>query len=183
MAILSLWHTKAVVKMIGKELKNIAFIANIIAQVAMLASLIYNLVTSSGLWYINLSLLVLSIAYFIFTIIKHVKDIKKTTKKEIKRIIKWSIRVLKVFPITIAIYGLLIASSNLTPITLISPILITAMWIFDVLINIAYLIIEAKIDLFLDCVAEDLGDTPFPGKIIRETTEKLPNHTPTSPKF
>ena len=57
------------------------------------------------------------------------------------------------------------------------------MWIFDVLINIVYLIIETKIDLFLDCVTEDLGDAPFLGKIIREATEKLPNHTPTHPQF
>lgn len=186
MALISFWHTKAAIKMIGKELKTIAFIANIIAQITMLVSLTYNLITTSGLWYINLPLLVLSIAYSIFTIVDHIKEIKKETKNEIKKVFRWAKWVkciLKAFPIVIALYDLFIASSNLTPITLISPIVITAMWLFNILLNIVYLVIETKVDLFLDCIVEDLGDTPFIGKIICEATEKLPNNTPQNPKF
>ena len=73
---LFLGHTKAAIKLIGNELKTFAFIANIIAQVTMLGYLSYNLITSSGLWYINLALLLLTLAYFSFTIVVQVKEVK-----------------------------------------------------------------------------------------------------------
>ena len=172
---LMLGHTKAAIKIIGKEFKNIAFIANIITQLAMLGYLVYNLISSSGLWYINLALLVLSLSYFTFTIICHTQEIKKETKKEVKAIHKWIKRVLKAFPISIAIYSLSLAASNLTPIALISPIIIAVGWLLDISINIIYLIIVSRIDLICEGLAADFGDTLFIGKYVRQATGKASN--------
>ena len=174
---LFLGHTKAAIKLIGNELKTFAFIANIIAQVTMLGYVSYNLMTSSGLWYINLALLLLTLAYFSFTIVVQVKEVKKDTQQTVTRVVQWTRRILKLFPISVALYSLFLASSNLTPVALISPIIITVAWLLDVLINLVYLIIEARATLLLDCLAEDFEKWPVIGNWARQ----LANNDHTEP--
>ena len=179
---LFLGHTKAAIKLIGNELKTFAFIANIIAQVTMLGYLSYNLITSSGLWYINLALLLLTLAYFSFTIVVQVKEVKKDTQQTVTRIVQWTRRILKLFPISVALYSLFLASSNLTPVALISPIIITVAWLLDVLINLVYLIIEARATLLLDCLAEDFEKWPVIGNWARQLANN-PDHTEPNEKM
>ena len=156
-------HTKASIKLIVNELKSFSLIANFIAQLATIGYLSYNLITQSGLWYINLALLVLALSYFIFTLVCYVKEVKKEVQNEVKLFLKWSKRVIKLFPIGVAIYSLFLAASNLTPIALISPIVITVTWLLDVLINILCLIVEARFSLILESLAEDVGHWPIVG--------------------
>ena len=170
---LFLGHTKAAIKLIGEELKTFAFIANLIAQFTMIAYLSYNLITSAGLWYINLALLVLS-----FTLINRIHEIKKETRKEIKSILKWSKRVLKLFPITIALYSLSLATTNLTPVALISPIIITVAWLLDIIINVLYLVIEARASLIMDSLAEDFERWPVVGSWARQLANNPGNNEP-----
>ena len=179
---LFLGHTKAAIKLIGNELKTFAFIANIIAQVTMLGYLSYNLITSSGLWYINLALLLLTLAYFSFTIVVQVKEVKKDTQQTVTRVVQWTRRILKLFPISVALYSLFLASSNLTPVALISPIIITVAWLLDVLINLVYLIIEARATLLLDCLAEDFEKWPVIGNWARQLANN-PDHTEPNEKM
>jgi hypothetical protein len=163
-------------------LKTFAFIANIIAQVTMLGYLSYNLITSSGLWYINLALLLLTLAYFSFTIVVQVKEVKKDTQQTVTRVVQWTRRILKLFPISVALYSLFLASSNLTPVALISPIIITVAWLLDVLINLVYLIIEARATLLLDCLAEDFEKWPVIGNWARQLANN-PDHTEPNEKM
>ena len=168
---LFLGHTKAAIKLIINELKSFAFIANSITQLATMGYLSYNLITNK-LWYINIPLLVLALSYFIFTFVCYVKEVKKDTQKEVKAFLKWTKRGLKLFPIGIAIYSLFLATSNLTPIALISPIIITVGWLLDVLINILCLIVEARFSLVLDCLVEDVGHWPVIGNWANQLANK-----------
>ena len=172
---LFLGHTKAAFRLIGEELKTFAFIANLIAQITMLGYLTYNLITSSGLWYINLALLVISLVYFTFSIITRVKEVQKKTQAEVKRALKWTKRVLKLYPIGIALYSLFLATSNLTPIALISPIVITVAWLLDIIINVLYLIIEARATLIMDSLAEDFQRWPVVGNWARQLANNQDN--------
>ena len=160
---LFLGHTKAAIKLIGEELKTFAFIANLIAQLTMIAYLSYNLITSTGLWYINLTLLVLSLAYISFTFVTRMKEVNKEICKDIKKVLKWTIRVLKLFPISIALYSLSLATTELTPVALIAPIIITVAWLLDIIINVLYLVIEARASLIVNSLVEDIGKWPFVG--------------------
>ena len=175
---LFLGHTKAAIKLIGEELKTFAFIANLIAQFTMLAYLSYNLITSAGLWYINLALLVLSLAYLAFSLITRIKEVKKETQKEVRCIIRWVKRVIKLFPITIALYSLSLATSNLTPVALISPIIITVAWLLDIIINVLYLVIEARASLIMESFAEDVEKWPFVGNWARQMAYNSSNNEP-----
>ena len=160
---LFLGHTKAAIKLIGEELKTFAFIANLIAQLTMIAYLSYNLITSTGLWYINLTLLVLSLAYISFTFVTRMKEVNKEICKDVKNVLKWTIRVLKLFPISIALYSLSLATTELTPVALIAPIIITVAWLLDIIINVLYLVIEARASLIVNSLVEDIGKWPFVG--------------------
>ena len=175
---LVLGHTKAAFKLIGDELKTFAFIASIIAQVTMLGYLTYNLIAPAGLWYINLALLVLSLAYFAFTLVARIKEVKSQAKKEVRRIVKWTKRVLKLYPIGIALYSLLLAPTNLTPIALISPIIITVAWLLDIIINVLYLVIEARASLIMDSLAEDFERWPVVGNWARQLANNPGNTQP-----
>jgi hypothetical protein len=175
---LFLGHTKAAIKLIGNELKAFAFIANLIAQVTMIGYLSYNLITSSGLWYINLSLLILTLAYLAFTIVVQVKEVKKGTQKTFTRVIQWARRILKLFPIGVAFYSLSLATSNLTPVALISPIIITVMWLLDIIINVLYLVIEARASLIMDSLAEDFERWPVIGNWARQLANNSNDNEP-----
>ena len=172
---LFLGHTKAAFRLIGEELKTFAFIANLIAQITMLGYLSYNLITKAGLWYINLALLVISLVYFTFTIITRLKEVQKKTQAEVKRALKWTKRVLKLYPIGIALYSLFLATSNLTPIALISPIVITVAWLLDIIINVLYLVIEARASLIMDSLAEDFQRWPVVGNWARQLANNQDN--------
>lgn len=169
---LFLGHTKAAVKMIGAEFKQIAFISNIATQVVMLGYLLYTLIAPIGLWYINAALLTLSLAYLVFTLYSNYVTINKEAKQTVKSIYKWTKRVLKLFPLGIAVYSLFLAPNNLTALSLISPIVITVGWLLDVLISILYSILESRLDLLMEGIAADLGSIPFVGKYVKEATGK-----------
>ena len=169
---LFLGHTKAAVKMIGAEFKQIAFLFNIATQAVMLGYLIYALIAPIGLWYINTALLVLSLAYLVFTLYTNYASVKKEAKQTVKSIYKWIKRVLKLFPLGIAVYSLFLAPSNLTALSLISPIAITVGWLMDILITILYSILESRLDLLMEGITADLGSIPFVGKYVKEATGK-----------
>ena len=169
---LFLGHTKAAVKMIGAEFKQIAFIANMITQLAMLGYLTYAWIVNTGIWYVNAALLAVSVGYFIFTICTHFSNIKKETKKSIQSTFKWIKRILKLFPLSIALYSLFLAPNHLTALSLISPIVITVAWLLDVLITILYHVLESRLDLLMEGIAADLGNIPILGKKVKEATGK-----------
>ena len=167
---LILGHTKAALKMITDELKAFAFIFNIVAQATMVVYLTYNLIASTGLWYVNAALLVLSLFSLTLTIIARFNEVKKKTQKDIKNIIRWAKRILKLLPIGIALYSLFLAPYHLTPLALISPIVITVTWLLEILINFLYKLIISRKDLFFAGIEIDFGDKMFVGKYASQLT-------------
>ncbi len=166
-------RTKAAVMLIWNQFKSIGLIFGIATHVLTIAYLTINLFTNTGLWYINAILLALAVVNAAFAIYFefHERAAKKL-KKTVSSIYRWSKRVLKLFSLGITFYGLFLATTNLTPLSLISPILIAVAWLFDVLLAIICLVIESKVDFLLEAITADLKPIPLIGKEVQKITHK-----------
>ena len=168
-----LGHTKAAVTLIWNEIKRIGFICGIAAHLFTIVYLITTFFTDTGLWYVNAILLALAIANAIFAIYfdKHEKEAKKL-KKTVTTTYQWARRAIKLFTLGVTLYGLFLIPNNLNPFSLICPICIAAFWLFDVLIAIICMVVEARIDYILEGLAADFGELPLVGKYVKEGTGK-----------
>ena len=168
-----LGRTKAAIMLIWNEFKNIGLIFGIASHALTIGYLIITLFTNTGLWYVNGILLTLAVVNAAFAIYFELyeKSAKKL-KKTVSAVYKWSKRTIKLFTLGITFYGLFLATTNLTPLSLISPILIAVAWLLDVLIAIICMVIEAKLDYILEAITADLKHIPLIGKEVQKLTHK-----------
>ena len=57
-------YTKAAIKQVGEDFKKVDFARNIITQVIYLLYLVYAMIFDNGIFAVNITLFVLSAAYF-----------------------------------------------------------------------------------------------------------------------
>ena len=152
-------YTQSVFSKTVDDLKRLAFLLTLSLQVFQIAYLIYALCVGLGILIANIVLLVLSIGYVGFMIYVHDNDISKTTKQILKRVYKWGKRLIKLFTLTISIYGLCItAYETVTIKSLISIILLVFMllaWVLELLFSLVIAAIEKRRSLFFDALKMD----------------------------
>ena len=153
-------YTQSVFSKTVDDLKRLAFLLTLSLQVFQIAYLIYALCVGLGILIANIVLLVLSIGYVGFMIYVHDNDISKTTKQLLKRVYKWGKRLIKLFTLSISIYGLCItAYETVTVKSLISIILLVFMllaWVLELLFSLVITATEKRKSLFFDALKMDL---------------------------
>ncbi len=166
-----LLHTKVAFSKIWDDFKKIHFYFKITTHAFTLIFLLYSLVTKLDLWIVHTLLLILEIAYAVFSFSGgdwKTKNVKKDVKKSYKAIKL----VLKTIPLGIALYGLFLAAENLTVLSLLLPVLTLVSWILTVLTAIASHILERYLNLVFDGLSEDFKRIPLLGKWINDITER-----------
>ena len=86
------------------DFKKFATVCSIVLQTISITYLVYAMIASAGNLWINLILLVLSTAYFVFFLIVHTR--KKELQKRVAKIFRWCKLGVKFFNLGLIIYGL-----------------------------------------------------------------------------
>ena len=175
-------RTKLVIDQTIRDVKKIGEIFNIVTQVSYIAYLIYALIAPTGNWIANTVLLVLSVAFFIFSLIagdylkKHGKPEQKSMRKvmyKVKRIYSHSKLLVKLFPLGISLYSVYLTSGNVNPFTLITLVFMLVSWILQIVTEILVYVFNKKKDLLIEAFKADVDTVLAPAKSVGNFFKKI----------
>ena len=147
-------YTKAAGVMILEDLKKWRNNFQIFFSLFTLGYLAYCLIRQVGIFYINLALSVLYVAYTVFQLVTLKRNNKKL-KKRVARTYKWARLLLKTLTLASTLYGIYVASTAVDGISLILATLTIIIWVIQVLLEVLTVIIEPKIRLLTAGLVED----------------------------
>ena len=90
-------YTKAAIKQVGEDFKKVDLARNIITQIIYLFYLVYAIFAKNGIFAVNITLFVLSAAYFAFFMFVTVRETKKEVHKVVKTIYTRCKQIIKLF--------------------------------------------------------------------------------------
>ena len=169
-----LLHTKAVFSKIKTDFNKILFYLNISTHSLTIVFLLYSLIANLDLWVVHSLLLILQSAYTFFSFSKGNWKTKRV-KKEVKKSYKIIKITLKAIPLGTSLYGLFLATENLTVLSLLLPVLTLVSWILTVLLVIVDNVLERYLNLVFDGLNEDFKKIPFLGKWFSEVADRDSN--------
>ncbi len=147
---------------VWQNIKRISLWFNILTQIVSILVLVYITATKSGLLPLNITLLVLSVAYFVFycTTVREAKK-NKQIRTRIKTFFKWSKRGIKLVNLGVMLYALISAKEpSALDIVLVSFSL--GFWVLDILFEVAAKIVKGWGELMYEAVKADIEITIAP---------------------
>ena len=172
-------YTRAVVNDAIKDLKFFLYIFSIITQFFYLAYITYVLIKGSGIFYLNIALGIISLAYLIFFLTVNEKN-KKT--KHVAYVFRHTKTILKLcinaITLVVAVYGIYISASNVDAISLMLVILMIVFWCVQVVLEVIVFFFEHKKNMFLAGLQKDIepltNAVNVVGNVVRKVAGKEP---------
>lgn len=166
-------YTKAAVRMIIEDIKRYAKIFQYGSSVFIVIYYVYAFITQKGNIIANAILASLFVAYtiFVFFFAKHKN---KKIQRIIRRSYKWINLGIKAFTLGVMIYGIYMATTDVTPINTILASLMIFLWVMQVLLELIIKIVQDKSDLFIAAWTKDL-ENMNPKKTVKKIFDKVRN--------
>lgn len=164
-------YTITAIKMIINYIKKIA---NIIKWVSLIFSIFYYLfvlIMGIGNLIINIILTVLFVTYTLYEFISFKKKNYKV-KRILKRVYNWLKIGIKTFTLGSSIYGIYIASSNVSGISIILATLMIILWILQIGLELVIFLFEDKIRLIIAGFYKDFEFVRKIGNFFSKDKEK-----------
>lgn len=155
-------YTHGALNKIIDDFKKIWLGVHIGLQLFTILYLVYMHLTRRGFFIINTVLLALALGYFIFFIVMEFVRAEKKTKRTVREIYAWCKRIIRLFTITLTIYGLFVVSKDFTPISLLLLILMIFGFILDILLYFIIKFLTAEKDLLMAGVKRDVDELKKP---------------------
>ena len=166
-------YTRAAVTMIIEDIKRYAKIFQYGSSVFIIIYYIYAFLTQKGNVIANAILASLFVAYTIFVYF-FAKHKNKKIQRIIRRSYKWINLGIKAFTLGVMIYGIYMATTDVTPINTILASLMIFLWVMQVLLELIIKIIQDKSDLFIAAWTKDL-ENMSPKKTVKKIFDKVRN--------
>ena len=168
-------YTQAAFFKIIDDFKKFALIFNFVSQIFYIAYLIYAIATSNGLLAVNIVLLCLSIAYFIFFLIVTLREKQnKTVKAIVKKIFKYSKLAIKAVTLGITLYGLYYTSKNATLASVMLSALMIVGWLLQIAFEVITVFVESRINLLITGLQTDFDNFMKPIRAVSGFFKKAP---------
>ena len=148
-------YSKAAIGLILEDIKKWCNRFKIIFSAFTLTYLAYCITMRVGVFYINISLLVLYLIYTLYEIVTYKRNNKKA-KKAVTQTYKRAVLLLKTFTLASTLYGIYIASTTVDGISLIFATLTIIVWIMQLLLELLIIVAEPKVKLLTAGFMEDL---------------------------
>lgn len=164
-------YTKAAVTMIIEDIKRYAKIFQYGSSIFIVIYYIYAFITQKGNLIANAILASLFVAYTIFLYFVP-KSKNKKVQRVVRRTYKWINLSIKAVTLGIMIYGVYMATTEVTPINTILSSLMIFLWIIQILLELVIKIIQDKSDLFIAAWTKDL-ENMNPKKQVKKIFDKV----------
>ena len=184
-------YTKAAISKTIDDIKNVFHFFGFLLAFIQVPFGIYNLATDSGIFVVNLIMLILSTSYCILYLIagkmyggddKEKKKKGKRVKAKGKQIIRWIKRPVQLYNFAVIIYGLfLFTPENLLflPIKLLLIVFQIIFFIISLFIDLLVIIFERRKKFFEEAINADVNELKEPTRKTGNFFKKLVGKEPT----
>ena len=166
-------YTKAAVKHTVEHIKKLDYARNIATQLLYIAYLVYTLIAKVGSQIANGILLALSVAYLIFFLYVTKVKTEKSLKRTGKSIYKHAKRLVKLFNLGVAVYGICITAKHVTPLALLFVAFMIVAWVLQIVFEVLLRAIAKKAQFILEGLEEDYKQLTKPVKTVGNFFKKI----------
>ena len=166
-------YTKAAVKHTVEHLKKLDYARNIITQLLYISYLVYTLAAKIGFAIANGILLALSLAYFVFFLYVTKIKTEKALKRTGKSIYRHAKRLVKLFNLCVAVYGICITAKHVTPLALLFVAFMIVAWVLQIVFEVLLRAIAKKAQFILEGLEEDYKQLTKPVKSVGNFFKKI----------
>lgn len=170
-------HTKSAFRKTVEDFQKLGFFFTVLSNLSYIAYLIYALCTGRSIFFVNLGLLALSFAYFLFYLIAtgFGKDLdsKKNVKKHTKRAFSWAKRLMKLYVFAVILYSLSSVSEGATAPYVILMALQLVFFLFQIIFECICHVFKKRFDLFITALSMDVEPFTKPVKSVGNFFKKL----------
>ena len=169
-------YTKAAVEKLVEDFKKVVYALTLGTQIAYVLYLCYALLAPSGNPIINGLLLVLSLSYLVFFLV--MTEYGKTpdgkqTKRLVKKIYGICKKLIKLYTLGIAVYGLCMTANNVNPLSLILTVFMVVGFVLQIIFDTLLGIISKRVNLIIEAVIADKNNLVQPVKTVGNFFKKL----------
>ena len=162
------------------DIKRFSFIFTLLTQALYIDYLIYAIITKVGYLWLNIPLLVISAAYFIFFLVasgkcgKKIKDVKANTKHAFK--------VVKItaasFNLAVLLYSIYAFPEEVEPISIVFATLMTVIWVLQLVTELMSVFFEKRMKFFITALKADLEVVTKPINSAQNFVRKIRGEDP-----
>jgi len=169
-------YTKTAMKQVLDDFKKAFFLLRVATQIVYIAYLLYALISMRGLWIINGVLLALSVGYLLFFLSATAWGKSPDGKKMQKRgteIYNWSKRLIQLFNLAVAVYGLCYTAKKVSVFSVIFSAMMIALWFFNLIFSFVQKFVGARINLLVAGLEADIESVTKPVRSVGNFFKKM----------
>ena len=148
-----LTNTRATFDKIFMDFKRFAYYLGILLNSVYIFSMIYAIALDRGILFLNIAMLTAAVGYLAFYLFTYWKN--DENKKKVKRIYRFAKLIMSCISLAITVYGLYIASEEVTVISLFLATMSIISWIFGVTTAFIIEFIESRKNMIVTALAMD----------------------------
>ena len=150
-------YTKAVVQKIKSDFNALVALFQFATQVFYILYLVYALIKGTGHLWVNLVLLVLSLAFLGFSIAVKTGYLKskKQTSRRVKTIFAWAKRVIKLYPIGLMVYTVYATTQSVDTMSVLLTALMIVGWVLGIVFELITYFLVSRFEMIMEGVKAD----------------------------
>ena len=187
-------YSRALLSKTQKDLEKALTIFQLGTQILYIAYLFYLLFTPNDIWYLHLSLLIVSVAFFVFDIVSRngIKSIKssrfsfakklhykqklaraKKQRNNVRKIKFYTAHVIKLFVLTSMFYPIVVAPETVHPLSIMCTTVMVLLWFLQIIFEVLRFVLEGRGELFMEALHADVEFVTKPVSAVKDTFNKI----------
>lgn len=183
-------YTQVALKKIIEDIKKFIFVFKLVTHVFIIAYLIYDIIRQTGILWVDIPMLAVCVAYFVFFLIISNKKKDKSKKKIyaiLTNVFQRTKLLINLVNIAVLIYGMCVTVEHVSHFAIISLALTAIGWMLSVLLEIIVTAIEKRFEFLMEAIQADINPVKtavtktgnFFKKITGQETIEIPVPVPT----
>lgn len=171
-------YTRVAVNQIQKDVKTLGFVTGIVTQLIYIAYLVYTLFTKTGIFWVNLVLLVLSVAYTAFYIYATQQELQNKIKRTVRIVYKRCKQFIRLYTLGVTIYGLYLTADNASPFSIVFAVLMILGFAADILFELFAKYFVSRTHMILEAMKADFESATKPVRTVGNFFKKITGNEP-----
>ena len=150
-------YTKTVIQKIKSDFNALVALFQFATQAFYILYLTYALIKGTGILWVNLILLGLSLAFFAFSVFLKIGKLEpnKQAGKRVKQVYIWSKRVIKLYPIGLMTYTVYATTQSVDTLSVILTALMIVGWVLGIVFELITYFLVSRFEFILEGVKAD----------------------------
>lgn len=162
-------YTFAAIDKILSDLKKLQKAIYYGMQAFTVLYLTYAIIMRAGIFAANVVLLFFAVAYLVFSLIMGSRKGAKHARKIVQSVYQWCRRLIRLFILSVTVYGLVLAKTNFDPLSLLITAVMLVGWVLEILLYLVSKFLAAEIVLLKQSIHKDCTELPLIGGMIEKS--------------